>query len=109
MKTYKESEMTKGWFVGEFAPTALAAGECEVALKRYKSGDKEGEHYHLIATEVTLVVSGRVRMNGFEYDQGSIVVMEPGESTDFEALEDSVNVVVKVPCVKGDKYQGRKP
>jgi len=109
MKTYKESDVTKGWFVGDFAPTALTTSGCEVALKRYKSGDKESEHHHLVATEVTLVVSGRVRMNGVDYEQGSIIVMEPGESTDFEALEDSVNVVVKVPCVKGDKYLGRKP
>jgi hypothetical protein len=107
MKLHKESDMFRGWFVGDFKPTAFPTDSCEVALKRYKSGDRESEHHHLVATELTLVVSGRVMMNGVEYGQGEIVVMEPGEATDFFAIEDSINVVVKVPCVKGDKYPGK--
>ena len=30
--------------------------------------------------------------------------MEPGDVTSFEALEDSVNVVVKMPGQNNDKY-----
>lgn len=32
------------------------------------------------------------------------VILEPGEETDFEALSDAVNVVVKVPGAQNDKY-----
>ena len=32
------------------------------------------------------------------------MVMEPGDVTDFEALTDAVNVVVKIPGVNNDKY-----
>ena len=67
-------------------------------------GDAEQAHYHKIATEFTVIISGRVRMNGVEYEQGDILVMEPGDVTDFEALEDSVNVVVKIPGANHDKY-----
>ena len=46
-------------------------------------------------------------MNGVEYGKGDIVVMEPNEATDFEALEDNtVNVVVKLPGANNDKYEG---
>ena len=46
-------------------------------------------------------------MNGVEYGAGDIIVMEPGEATDFECLEnDSVNVVVKLPGARNDKYMG---
>ena len=38
------------------------------------------------------------------YRKGDIVVVEPGEATDFEALDDAVNVVVKIPGVNNDKY-----
>ena len=59
---------------------------------------------HKIATEISVVISGRVRMNGVEYGQGDIIVMEPGDATDFEALTEAVNVVVKLPGANNDKY-----
>ena len=35
---------------------------------------------------------------------GDIIVLEPGEATDFRALEKTTTVVVKMPSVLGDKY-----
>ena len=104
MKTARLDEMVKGWFIGNFAPTLYATNDVEVAVKQYRAGDSEQAHYHKIATEFTVILSGRVRMNGVEYSQGDIIVMEPGDITDFEALEDSANVVVKIPGANNDKY-----
>ena len=104
MKNAKLSDMVKGWFVGAFTPTAHLTGACEVAVKHYKAGDKESTHYHKMATEVTLILSGRIRMAGQEWSEGDIIVLIPGEATDFEALTDSVNIVVKTPAVLDDKF-----
>ena len=104
MKTAKISDMTKGWFVGNFEPTLYRTNDVETSVKSYTAGDYEGRHYHKIATEITVVISGTVRMNGIEYNAGDIIVMEPGEATDFEAVTDAVNVVVKVPGANNDKY-----
>lgn len=105
MKIARIDEMTKGWFIGNFEPSLLKTNAVEVALKKYKKGDYEKAHYHKIATEFTVIVSGRVRMNGKEYIEGDIIVIEPNDSTDFEALEDNtVNVVVKIPGANNDKY-----
>jgi len=98
--------MTGGWFVGGFKPTIINTNDVEVAVKRYEKGDYEERHYHKIATEVTVVVSGRIRMNGEEFISGDIIIIDPGESTDFEALEDTVNTVVKFPGAYDDKYLG---
>ncbi len=106
MKRSKLDGMIKGWFIGNFEPTILKTQQFEVAVKHYKQGDNEACHYHRIATEITVVVSGRVRMNGIEYYKGDIVVIEPMESTDFEALEDSITTVVKYPGASNDKYDG---
>ena len=95
---------TKGWFVGNFEPTLIASDGVEVAIKHYKAGDHETAHHHKIATELTAVVSGRVRMSGEEIGPGEIVKIHPGQSTDFTALTEAVTVVVKMPCVAGDKY-----
>ncbi len=104
MKTARLEDMVKGWFVGNFEPTLYRTNDVETAVKSYRAGDREGAHYHKIATEITVIVSGRVRMNGVEYGAGDIVVMEPGDVTDFEALTDAVNAVVKLPGANNDKY-----
>ena len=106
MITGKLQDMFKGWFVGDFDPTLLRTDACEVAVKSYKAGDAEELHHHKVATEVTLILAGRVRMCGKEWGEGDIVVLAPGEATDFVALTDAVNVVVKTPGAKNDKYLG---
>lgn len=105
MKIARIDEMIKGWFIGNFEPSLLKTNAVEVALKKYNKGDYEEAHYHKIATEFTVIVSGRVRMNGIEYREGDIIVIEPNDATDFEALEDNtINVVVKIPGANNDKY-----
>lgn len=105
MKTAKLEDMIKGWFVGNFEPTLLRTNDVEVAVKSYNKGDYEDKHYHKIATELTVITRGRVKMNGIEYKEGDIIVMEPNEATDFECLEDGTqNVVVKIPGANNDKY-----
>jgi len=104
MKSFKLADMTKGWFVGEFEPTVLKTDAAEVAVKTYEAGTHEPRHMHKVAPEVTLILHGRVRMNDNHYEAGDIVLIDPGEATDFEALTDVTTVVVKVPSVAGDKY-----
>lgn len=106
MKTARLDDMTKGWFVGNFTPTLFNTNDVEVAVKEYKKGQKEARHHHKIATEITVVISGKIRMNDIVYSKGDIIVMYPNEATDFEALEDTVNAVVKIPGANNDKYLG---
>src|SRR5215469_18154602 len=98
--------MVKGWFVGNFEPAALHSAECEVAVKHYRAGDREALHYHRVATEITVVVSGTVRMMSRTWQAGDIITIEPGEATEFEALTDAINVVVKLPSQTDDKFVG---
>ena len=104
MKVKKLEEMTKGWFVGNFEPSIIKTNDVEVAVKKYFAGDKEAAHFHKFATEITVIVSGIVKMNGVIYKSGDIVVIEPGDITDFEAITDVVNTVVKYPGASEDKY-----
>ena len=100
--------MTKGWFVGDFIPSLLQTRDVEVAIKHYQKGEAEEVHYHKIATEITAVVSGMVKMNDIEYEAGDIITIEPYESTDFMALKDNtITVVVKHPGAVCDKYMGK--
>lgn len=98
--------MFKGWFVGNFDPTLIRTNNVEVAVKEYKKGGYEERHYHKLSTEITVIASGRVRMNGVEYVKGDIIVIEPNQATDFEVLEDTITTVVKYPGAINDKYLG---
>ena len=104
MKRHKLKDMFRGWVVGNFEPSLYKTDDVEVAVKNYKAGDKEEKHYHKIATEITIISDGKVIMNGNLYGSGDIVTIEPGEATDFEALQDTITTVIKLPCVKDDKY-----
>lgn len=104
MKVSKVTDMKMGWFIGNFEPSLCKTTDCEVAVKSYKQGDYEDKHYHKIATEYTVVVKGKIKMLDREFSEGDIVVVEPGEATDFTALTESMNVVVKIPGANNDKY-----
>jgi quercetin dioxygenase-like cupin family protein len=98
------SEMTGGWFVGDFEPSAFRTKDFEVGIKVYEAGTRERWHYHMVATELTVIVSGEAEFNGLKYGPGSIVLIPPGKGTDFHAIEATTTVVVKVPSVAGDKF-----
>ena len=76
MKVSRLEQMTRGWFVGDFAPTLHKTRDVEVAVMRYQAGDAEKMHYHKIATELTVVNQGEVEMNGRRYVAGDIIVMD---------------------------------
>jgi hypothetical protein len=101
---YDLNLMERGWFIGPFSPTVFNTDQFECAVKRYIAGDREERHAHKIATEYTVIVMGKVRMNGIEYCSDQILEILPGEATDFEALTDVITFVVKIPAVLGDKY-----
>lgn len=108
MKVNKLNEMKLGWFVGNFEPSLYKTEDVEVAIKKYNKGDYEESHYHKIATEITTIVCGKVKMNGTEYSGGDIITIPPNESTDFMVLEDdTITTVVKIPGAKNDKYMKR--
>lgn len=104
MKKLSLKDFTNGWVVGAFSPTIVDTNAIEVAIKRYKAGDSEQAHYHAVATEITVIASGEVQMSGQTFVTDDIVVISPGESTDFVCIKDTVTTVIKFPCVKNDKF-----
>ena len=104
MRHDKLSRMIKGWVVGSFSPSVYETSDFEVAVKYYKQGDAEAAHYHKVATEITVIVDGVVKMRDRIWVAGDILVIEPGDVTAFEALEHTTPVVIKAPSVKDDKY-----
>lgn len=104
-------DMTGGWFVGDFEPTALRTSACEVAVKTYPAGTQEAWHWQCVATELTVIVSGEAEMAGERLTAGDVIVLEPGkaDATGFRALTDVTLVAVKLPSLPDDKRTDGAP
>lgn len=105
MQVNQIENMFRGWFVGDFDPVVLRSTDVEVAVKSYSAGDGEAPHLHKVATEITVVISGKISMNGQIFGPGSILTMDPGEVANFSVISDAVTVVVKMPSIRDDKYE----
>lgn len=104
MDLFKIENMFKGWFIGDFEPSLYKTQDVEVGIKEYEAGEYESHHYHKIATEFTVIIDGKVEMNGESYSTGDIIRIMPNEITDFKAITNTKTVVVKIPGAINDKY-----
>ncbi len=96
-------EYKNGWLLGNFCPAVIQTKDFEVCVKTFRVGDREISHYQVIATEVTVVLSGKVRMGEILLAEDDILVVEPGEVVDFEALTDCKVLGIKFPSLPEDK------
>ena len=71
MKIFKLSDMHKGWFVGDFKPTAFATKDFEVNYRTHPAGSNWEVHYHSKTTEINLIVKGKMKFNGTILEKGS--------------------------------------
>lgn len=95
--------MAGGWFIGNFVPAAVHTSMFEVCLKKYKQGECEPSHFQHTAQELTLIIRGVAKMNGEQFSEGDIVIIEPLEIADFLAVTDVELVAVKWPSLPADK------
>ena len=104
MRKYDFNKMKGGWFIGNFEPTAFKTTDCEVAyVKHYKDQNWE-KHFHKIATEITFIIKGKIKINDKVFSSGDIFVIEPNEIVDPKFLEDSEVIIVKLPSNTNDKF-----
>lgn len=99
------NDFWRGWFIGDFEPSLLKTKDFEVAVLTHTKGEHWPAHYHAVATEYNLLLSGRMIICGQTIEAGDIFVLEPNEVADPEFLEDCKVVCIKTPSVKGDKYE----
>lgn len=103
MEIYDIETMFAGWFIGNFKPSVVTTSAFEVGYKKYKKGDIEPNHYQILATEVTLIISGTARIGDQIVGPGNIVVIPPKEEAAFEAFTEVSLVAIKFPSIPSDK------
>lgn len=103
MKVSKLADTHRGWVLGHFSDI-LKTTDFEMGVLVHKKDEKWAAHYHKIATEYNVLVSGKMRVCDTELVSGDIFIIEPNEVADPIFHEDCTIVCVKVPSVPGDKY-----
>lgn len=107
MHTHRIEDFFKGWIVGDFSPTLHRNSDFEVAIKFFSMGEVEPAHKQLVATEITVVIEGQIRLGSSTFNRGDIVSIPPNEVADFESLTDSSLVCIKFPSIPNDKVEVR--
>jgi quercetin dioxygenase-like cupin family protein len=103
MEIYKVEDFFKGWVVGDFSPSLHRNSDFEMAVKFFQKGDTEAAHMQLIATEITVVIEGEIRLGGCTFTRGDIISIPPNEVAGFESITDSSLVCIKFPSIPNDK------
>lgn len=102
-KIYKMKEMFRGWYVGNFEPSAFKTTDFEAGYLLHKKGEQWDVHYHKYMTEVNFLVKGKMILNDIELNEGDIFLIDKNEIACPIFLEDCYIFVLKIPSVPGDK------
>ena len=103
MKIFDPSIMFRGWYIGDFEPTAYKTSTFEVGILEHKKGEYWAPHYHNISDEINFLLEGEMTLNGQHLSAPVIFVIERNEVAEPTFITDCKLVVVKTPSAPGDK------
>jgi hypothetical protein len=108
MKIFDPRNMFRGWYVGDFEPSAYRTKDFEVSVMHHKAGEEWDAHWHEISIEINYLLEGSMKINGKQLEAPIIFVIDREEMVDPEFITDCTLVVIKTPSVPGDKYIATK-
>jgi hypothetical protein len=104
MKRFNLSDSgARGWFIGDFDGAVHRTKDFEICYQK-NPRSQTASHIHKLAYEITLVISGRQICNGELFAAGDICILEPGDISQIEYLEETEVVTIKTPSIPDDKH-----
>ncbi len=97
-------DMKRGWFLGDFLPTAYSTKDVEVGILEHKAGEEWPAHIHKRGDEINVLLSGYMQINNQKIITGQVFVIPKGHLTKATFFEDCRIVCVKLPSDTKDKY-----
>ena len=104
MKVEHIKNFHNGWFIGNFEPSLYKTKDFEIAVHVHDVGGEGQRHYHKIATEYNILVSGKINIDDKILISGDIFIYEPYDVTNVKFLEETTLIVIKVPSIPSDKF-----
>jgi dTDP-glucose pyrophosphorylase len=104
-KKFDMTSMHRGWFIGDFLPSAYRTSDFEVGFLKHLKNEKWPVHFHKKAVEINYLISGKMKLNHKIINKGDIFIFDKGEIACPIFLEECDILCVKVPSSIGDKYE----
>jgi hypothetical protein len=104
MKVIDPVNMTNGWYIGDFTPSAYRTKDFEVAILEHKMNEDWPAHYHMLCDEINYLLKGTMTLNTVILVAPTIFIIEKHEVAYPTFQTDCTIVVVKTPSIPGDKY-----
>ena len=95
---------TRGWIIGDFAPSIIKTKSFEIGILFHPKGEQRPPHFHSQITEYNILVSGKMKINNKVLMPGTIFIFEPYEIANPEFLDDCMVICVKIPSIPDDKH-----
>lgn len=99
----KLEDYTRGWIIGDFVPSILKTESFEVGIVSYTKGQYWPTHRHNFCNEYNVLLRGLLKINDQIIYPNEIFIINKGEITKPEFLEDCQILCVKVPSIPTDK------
>ena len=77
---------------------------CHIKVLNNKYNHINQKHHHKQAKEITGIIKGVARINDNILKEGDLILINPNESAEFEAIEDVITIVYKSKSVTNDKF-----
>ncbi len=104
MKTYKLKDFTRGWICGDFQPSVINSKDFEVGIRELTKHDDLSPHFHSQLVELTVVLSGVIKINNTLFYENDIVYLEKEEPCFMEIISDKAKLLfIKSPSIPSDK------
>ena len=103
MKVSRIEDTEKGWFIGNFPKAAFESKDFEVSWRIHPAGESWDLHYQENSTEINLLISGEMVLNGVRLSSGDVFILDPYEITDVQFIKECSVVCVKTPSIPDDK------
>jgi hypothetical protein len=97
------SEYHRGWFIGDFEPSLERLKTFEACYTSHKRDETSDPHYHTSSTEINLVISGKLLVNGKLLEEGGIFIYDKNEVSDVQFVEDTKLLIIRIPSAPNDK------
>lgn len=100
---HKVESFLRGWIIGDFTPSLLRTQDFEICIVSHKKNEKSSPHYHTSSTEINVVLSGNLEVNGSVLRKHDIFIYERNEVSNVRFISDSELCVIRVPSKPDDK------
>lgn len=102
MEKINMKEMKRGYFIGNFEPSAYRTDEVEICCKGASKYTLDAGYYRKKDVQFIFLNRGMAEINGIKYKKYDLIKFEPGEVINIFALTNIEMTIIRFPGTKGD-------